>query len=528
MPLGEREGDARYLHALLTRWPIVVAMVAIAVAAAAFYAQSAAKQYKAEADVLVTPFNDPSDAFAGISLLRDEQSSVYAAGLIVTTPAVTTAVIDRLDLSVSRTELLDSITVKPLQQSNIIAIEAKAGSAREAAQLANAFATVLIEQRSAAFQRELDKAIERVRDRLATAAPKSGEALALEDQLAALTSLVGAPDPTLEIFSRAVPPEKAAWPRPLLSIVIAFFAALLLGIVLVLVLERLDPRIAAEGEVASALPIVAWIPRAPRRHVRNYLRGGRLLPADLWEAYRTLRASVGVESIEHGHSRTVLVTSAIQGEGKTMTSVNLAIALAAGGSNVVLVDGDLRRPSIANVFSVDASSRGLASVLLGEAHADQVLIRAKGFGDRLRLVVAGSGKPVDLLDSTRIHAVLQDLTEHADVIILDSPPLTEFADAFPLAESVDVVLIAIRLGRTRRDRFADLQRFLAQHGLAAAGFVVTSRRRSRGQLTTLGAERVVQSMPAQPGEIVNRIRAATVVAVEGPRGRTEPGEGGES
>jgi polysaccharide biosynthesis transport protein len=507
LPLsGEREGGARYLHALLKRWPVIALFVAVAVAAAATYAHVASKQYKAEADVLVTPFNDPSDAFAGISLLRDEQSSVYAAGLIVKTPKVTAAVIDRLGLSMGRTKLLDSITVKPIQQSNIVAIQATAGSAREAARLANTFADVLIEQRSAAFQGELRTAIQRVRDRLATATPKSGEELALQDQLAALTALLGAPDPTLDMFSRAVPPEKADWPRPVLSVVIAFFAALLLGTVLVLAFEMLDPRIVAEEEVAAALPVVAWIPRASRRLVRKYLRGSRLLPADLWESYRTLRASVSFEGAESSQSRTVLVTSAIQGEGKTMTSVNLAIAIAAGGSKVVLVDGDLRRPSIANVFSVDVTSPGLSSVLLDEARANDVLIPVEGFRDRLRVIVAGSGKPVDLLDSKRIEAVLQDLTYHADVIILDSPPLTEFADAFPLAESVDVVLIAVRLGRTRRDRFADLRRFLSQHGLAPAGFVVTSRRRSKGPLTVLGVEGESEKAPS-PG-LVTGFRAA--------------------
>jgi capsular exopolysaccharide synthesis family protein len=493
---GQREGGARYLRALLKRWLFIVLFVAVAAAGAAVFAHSATKQYQAEADVLVTPFNDPSDAFAGISLLRDSSSSVYAAGLIVTTPKVTTAVIDRLHLSVGRTQLLDWVTVKPLQQSNIVAIQAKVGSAAGAAAIANAFATVLVEQRSEAFQQELKAAIQRVRERLARSTPKSGEALALEDQLATLTALLGAPDPTVEIFSRAVPPEKAVWPRPVLSVVLAFFAALLLGIVFVLVLELLDPRILDEDELADVVPVVAWIPRAPRRVVHKYLHGNRLLPADLWEAYRTLRASITGEGADYGGSRTVLVTSAIQGEGKTMTSVNLAIAIAAAGERVVLVDGDLRRPTVASVFSIDPTSAGLASVLLGKARADEVLIPTQGFGDRLQLVVAGSGSPVDLLDPKRIQGVLQDLTHHADVIILDSPPLTEFADAFALAESVDVVLIAVRLGRSRRDRFTDLRRFLAQHGLAAAGFVVTSRRRSRGPRTALGTEGEFPASPA--------------------------------
>ena len=475
---GGREG-ARFGHALLLRWPFIVALVVLAVAAAAVYSLTAAKQYEAEADVLVTPFSDPSDAFAGISLFRDETSSVYAAGRIATTPPVTAAVIERLRLGVSRDQLLDSVDVRPLQQSNIVAITVKSRSPSRAAAIANAFASVTIAQRSAAFQRELRAAIKRVRARLASAAPETGEALALQQQVATLTSLIGAPDPTLEVFSRAVPPDKPVWPRPVLSILIAFFAALVLGIVAVLVFEALDPRIVDEDELAEQIPVVAWVPRASRGVVRKYLQGRGALPGDLWEAYRTLRASVLEDGAGQGRPRTVLVTSAIQGEGKTMTSVNLAIAVAAAGAKVIVIDGDLRRPMVASVFGVDGTSPGLASVLLDRARPEDVLMPSPRYGEQLRLIVAGSGRPVDLLEPRTVGRVLEELKDEADVIFLDSPPLTEFADAFALAEAVDVVLIAVRLGWSRRDRFAELQRILARHRISAAGFVVTSRRRSR-------------------------------------------------
>jgi capsular exopolysaccharide synthesis family protein len=476
---GGREG-VRYVHALQHRWPLLVLLVALAVAAAITYSQTAAKQYEAEADVLVTPFEDPSEAFAGISLFRDASSSVYAAGRIVTTPKVTEAVIKRLNLDLDRRGLLDSVRVEPLQQSNIVAITVKSGSPTQAARIANGFAEVMIDQRTAAFQAQLKAAIQRVSGRLAVTTAKTSERTALEEQLATLRSLVGAPDPTVESFSPAVPPDKPIWPRPLLSALIAFLAALILGVIAVLVLEALDPRIVDEDELGEELPVVAWVPRARRSVVRKYLQGKGALPGDMWEAYRTLRAGILGEPTGNSRARTILVTSAVQGEGKTMTSVNLAIALAAAGGRVIIIDGDLRRPMVASVFGVNAQSDGLTSVLLERATPEEALTSAPGYGDRLRLIPAGSGRPVDLLEPRRIQRVLHELEAEADFIILDSPPLTEFADAFALAEAVDVVLIAVRVGWTRRDRFIELRRFLAQHGIFAAGFVVTRRRRSRG------------------------------------------------
>jgi Mrp family chromosome partitioning ATPase len=83
---------------------------------------------------------------------------------------------------------------------------------------------------------------------------------------------------------------------------------------------------------------------------------------------------------------------------------------------------------------------------------------------------------VDLLQRNRLEAVLAQLQEYADVIIIDSPPLTEVADALPLADVVDTILVSVRLGRSRRDKLEQLRRALAQRGVTPAGFVVTSRR----------------------------------------------------
>jgi capsular exopolysaccharide synthesis family protein len=179
----------------------------------------------------------------------------------------------------------------------------------------------------------------------------------------------------------------------------------------------------------------------------------------------------------------VLVSSSIPGEGKTLTSVNLAITMALSGVNVVLVDADLRRPMVATAFGVPARSRGFATLLTGDADPQRVLVSAPHQPRELKLLLASPQHAwmVDLLQRDRIERVLERLKQHADVVIIDSPPVGEVADALALADAVETVIVAVRLGHSRRDKLNELRRMLAQRGISPAGFVVTSRRRSRSR-----------------------------------------------
>jgi capsular exopolysaccharide synthesis family protein len=207
------------------------------------------------------------------------------------------------------------------------------------------------------------------------------------------------------------------------------------------------------------------------------------------EAYRTLRASLMTAGPDGRLPSSVLITSASPGEAKTMTAVNVAATLAAAGERVVLVDGDLRRPMVATLFGVASQPRGFADLLTGRKTVEQALVSAPGHGDQLRLLLASQEHAhlVDLLHPERVERVLADLRSVADVVVIDSPPVTEVADALTLADQVDTVLIAVRLGRTRRDRLNELRRMLSQRGLAPAGVVVTLKKRSRGHGYYYGA-----------------------------------------
>lgn len=478
----DERSSIRYLQAIRARWLPIALLVLAAVATAVCYSVFTAKRYKAEADIVVTPISAGDDTFIGFSLLRDTGSNalpVLTAARYITTPQVATVAARRLGVPNDWKGLLSSIKVNPISQSNIVAIVAQAGSAGLATAIANAFADAVIVARKAQFQGELESSLTRLDARLREVPANSPEAAAIQARRVTLTSLLGQGDPTVGILSVAVPPDSASWPRPALSVIVAFIAALVWGIGGALALEMLGSRIASEDELQlrQRLPILARVPRLRDHAVRGYLTHEEPLPASVWESYRTLRASLAVAGKDGEFPDSILVTSAIAGEGKTMTSVNLAITIALSGASVILVDGDLRRPMIATVFGLPPRRKGFASLLAGTAEPDEVLANAPQ-NRNLKLLLASPEHAhlVDVLAPGRVEKALRQLSPLADVIVIDSPPITEVADALALADAAESVLIAVRIGHSRRDKLLELRQMLAQQAVAVAGFVVTLRR----------------------------------------------------
>lgn len=492
LPFGsERAGVAGYVQALREHWLLVVTLVVLAVGTAAAYSYTAAKRYEADASLIVTPLSASDSVFLGTSALREggvQSNGVLTAARLIQTPETAEAAAESLGDGTSASALLASIEVSPVSQSSLVTIRGKAGTPERAAEIANAFAEAIVANRTQLLQNDISASIERLEDRLdqiAGEATSLAEARAIQQKLSTLRPLVGAEDPTLRIASRAVEPDVPAWPRPKLSIAVALLAALLLGSGAALAAELISPRVNRADELLleQRLPILARIPRLSRRTLSRYLTGREQLPPTAWEAYRTLRASLANAGADGGFPRTVLVSSSIPGEGKTLTSINLAITMALSGVKVVLVDADLRRPMIATAFGIPARTRGFATLLGGEADPQRALVSPPHQPRELKLLLASPQQAwmVDLLQRERIERVLDRLKQNADVVIIDSPPVGEVADALALADVVETVIIAVRLGHSRRDKLNELRRMLAQRGISPAGFVVTNRRRSRAR-----------------------------------------------
>jgi capsular exopolysaccharide synthesis family protein len=238
-------------------------------------------------------------------------------------------------------------------------------------------------------------------------------------------------------------------PRLLRSLLIGLIVGLALGGVAAFVREGLDRRLRDSDEVedATGSTILGVIPTeldGVRTPVLTHPMSARA------EAYRKVRTNLTFAGAT-GMPRSLLITSAVSGEGKTTLATNLALACARTGQKVALVDADLRRPMVSTYLDVD-EPLGLTSVIAG----DVTLERAMTSIDDGRIDVLGSGpipsNPSELLGSVRMSALLAELGASHDIVIVDAPPVLPVADALVLAGEMDAVVLVTKVGETTRER----------------------------------------------------------------------------
>jgi capsular exopolysaccharide synthesis family protein len=169
------------------------------------------------------------------------------------------------------------------------------------------------------------------------------------------------------------------------------------------------------------------------------------------EAYRVLRTNLQFAAVGHSLD-TLMITSPGPGEGKSMSAANLAAALAQGGRRVILVDGDLHRPRQHRVFGL-RNNTGVTTALITEVAGNLDDILQDSGVPGLRVLTSGPLPPnaAELLGSTRMRELLADLRTRADIIVVDSPPVTALSDAAVLATQTDGVLLVLDAGKTGRE-----------------------------------------------------------------------------
>lgn len=187
------------------------------------------------------------------------------------------------------------------------------------------------------------------------------------------------------------------------------------------------------------------------------------------EAYRTLRTNIQFSSLDR-ELRTILVTSAGPGEGKSTVLANLAVVIAESGRRVVAVDCDLRRPNLHTLFRLD-DVPGITTMMLEEGSPPPLKATPV---PRLSLIASGPlpPNPAELLGSDRFARIIGRLRDEADVVLFDSPPITAASDAAVLAARVDGVLLVVDSGRTRRDLAAQAKAQLERVGAHLLGVVL--------------------------------------------------------
>jgi capsular exopolysaccharide synthesis family protein len=479
---GDRD-PSRMIVALGRRWWVIVLLAAIAGAGAYFLANRKTKMYSATAALLFQDSNLDQKLFGNQVLSSTDPTREAATNQsLVELPTVARLVATQLGIPASTVQ--SEVTVGSDSLSDVLTVQATAPSPKFAARLANAYVLQFIEFRRQADQSQLSAAQQLVSTQLAkipSSQQNSATAQNLQKTKTELQLLDSLQTGNALQVQVARPPSSASSPTPTKDAFIGVVLGLLVGVGLVVLLERRDRRLKTMPEIEQlyGIPIIGTVPESSSLRTR----GGVGSPREQ-DAFRMMRAQLRYFDVDRDVKR-VMVTSADSGEGKSLVSLNLARA--AGGADnqrTLLIEADLRRPSLAGTLELNgvaglaellSQSRDLASglrelVVTPESVEDYRVL------SRFEILLAGAvpPNPVELLESQRMAELMELVGSMYDIVIIDTPPIGVVSDPIPLVHQVDGVLIIARLGRSRRDHAASLMKQL--HGLNAhiLGLVVNS------------------------------------------------------
>ncbi|MBB6389895.1 capsular exopolysaccharide synthesis family protein [Microbacterium thalassium] len=259
---------------------------------------------------------------------------------------------------------------------------------------------------------------------------------------------------TVRIASPAVVPSTPVYPDPQTALIVGGVLGLGFGITFALIRTVSDRRIrsTADVETHTQIPVVGTIPISESLGGDSRLFDpkssgrGKGTGFAVSEALRALRTNLQFMDVDNP-PRVLVVTSPLPSDGKSTIAANLALTLAASGQSVVLVDGDLRRSTVAKTMGIPGGA-GLSDVLAGRAKLTDVLQRTPR-SPNLFILTSGSAppNPSEVLGSERMHHVLDDLSQHAFVIV-DAPPLLPVTDGAVLTHQADGALLVLTIGKT--------------------------------------------------------------------------------
>jgi capsular exopolysaccharide synthesis family protein len=489
---GPRYVTIRDYLQVVRRYRLMIVVVVIAFAAAAYALSSGQKkEYQAEAALSFADSSQDSDLF-GLDSAPNQTSEERAAvnAEAVTRPTTAARVKRRLRLHQSVDDLQTSVSARAEARTNLVVIQARAGQAALAARIANGFARETRARLERRQRRRYAQAAAQLRKRFRTLKKQSRDSFSravFAERISRIEALQDFAAPA-QIVRRAEAPDAPASPRPLRDGFLGALLGLALGLVAAFLRDALDRRMRGSAEIEREfeLPLLGQVSREAMGRVAFSVNGrDKLSPPDM-EAFRILRTNLDLLEPRQA-VRSVLVTSALPEEGKSTVAGSLATASAVAGRRTLMIESDLRRPTLAKRLGI-AQRPGLSDLLAGTVELREAIqtIALHGPGtesnnaathpaETLDCITAGtpSPRPAEVLDSDRMRALLSTDTVGYDLVVLDTSPLLPVADTLELLPHVDATLICVRASTTTREDAKAAKSVLERVPPRTAGLVVT-------------------------------------------------------
>jgi succinoglycan biosynthesis transport protein ExoP len=467
-----------------------IVLCCVLVAAAAYgFSKHQTKKYTATASLVFNNSQSNQQA-AGLGAINSGGSQVPQQDTnlrLVQLGDMAGKTAGRLGQGLTEAKVRANLSVSAQGESNIVNVAATATSPVLVADIANTYTKQFVTEQQNSNHAYYASALALVNKQLAALSPKqqvSAPGLALEGRAQSLGILAELRNGNVEVAQAATVPTSPSSPKTHRNTALGAVLGLMLGLGIAFLLERLDRRIREprDLEAVYGLPLLGVVPQsaALSRSARSGKNAKGVLPAGEAEAFHLIRAHLRYFNVDR-QLHTLLVASAATGDGKTTIARHLAAAAARMGSRVLLLEADLRRPTLAKQLDVQFGP-GLSDVLIGAvslSEATQTIDlgspSAAGSGGRmLDVLVAGAvlpPNPGELIESHAMETLLERAKSTYDLVVIDTTPLTAVSDAFPLLRKVDGVLLVGRVGRNRRDVAQRLHETLAGAGAPLLGVV---------------------------------------------------------
>lgn len=429
-----------YVRILHKSWILILVSTLLGLAIAATYSLAVKPRYQSTTQLYVSVRTEGAatgDLVQGTTFARQVVASYVD---VVNTALVLDPVAEELGLPQSSAALAAQVSANSPLNTVLINITATDADPQQAAAIADATA--------ASFTRVVQEDLER----------PTGEQITSPVQITTVQP--------------ATVPTSPASPNVPLNLVLGALIGLAVGLGVAVLRSVLDTRIHSLHDIEQVAdrPVLGGIALDPDAKTRPLIvhadpRNPRA------ESFRALRTNLQFLNLEGGHTNLV-ISSAGPGEGKSTTAANLAISLAETGARVVLIDGDLRLPKIADYMGIEGGV-GLTDVLIGRVEIREVLQK---WGRGL-LYVLPAGRippnPSELLGSAAMDRVLTTLKEHFDYVVIDSPPLLLVTDAAVISKKTQGAILVAASGATKKPELSGAVRTLETAGANLLGFVVT-------------------------------------------------------